>query len=183
MVKKDWDPAQEADPEAPMDGYPLQLCVKGCCRPRAEGTDGGGRPYDTCCRGCGKGEAHDDECDDQHKGRLRVVKQEFEDTQDVYEGGETKDWTWKGWFILVMYNVTVILLMLLAFVIPVLTAYPPFNRAHWQRIRSKTQLPQKRLEKIHLIPSPWLRTVRPQGTEKTQLNVLELSPGFEKNKC
>jgi len=123
MVKKDWEPPQEADPEAPMDGHPLQLCVKGCCRPRAEGTDRGGRPYDTCCHGCGKGQAHDDECDDQHRERLRAKKE----VSEIYIGGETKDWDWKGWFVMAMYNVTVILLLFLAVAIPVLTAYTPFN--------------------------------------------------------
>jgi len=106
-----------------MDGHPLQLCVKGCCRPRAEGTDRGGRPYDTCCHGCGKGQAHDDECDDQHRERLRAKKE----VSEIYIGGETKDWDWKGWFVMAMYNVTVILLLFLALVIPLLTAYTPFN--------------------------------------------------------
>jgi len=127
MVKKDWGPQLEEDPEAPKDGHPMQLCVKGCCRPAAEGTDASGRHFDTCCRGCGNNGAHDDECDEKDRERKRMAIEERGDLRDLYEGGETHDWGIGGWLVLLMYNVTVTLLLPLAVVIPLLTAYTPFN--------------------------------------------------------
>jgi len=126
MVKKNWEPSSE--PEGSVDGELMQLCIKGCGRPAAQGTDTRGRPFDTCCRGCGSGGAHDEECEEQETERRRKAKEEQEVVKNLYEGGETQDWNIGGWIVLGMFNVTVSLLLILAFVIPVLTAGTPFNK-------------------------------------------------------
>merc|ERR1712008_233628 len=132
MVKKNWEPLPEEERamigDTTMDGDPTQLCVKGCGRPVAEGPENKGRAYDTCCRGCGSGGVHDEECDQKETERRKTAKVEQADVKDQYEGGETQDWNTGGWIVLGMYNVTVCLLLTLAVVIPVLTACTPFNK-------------------------------------------------------
>jgi len=131
MVKKNWDPELDTDrgtvAEGTMEGE-MRECIKGCGRPVAEGLDAKGRPFDTCCRGCGTGGEHDEECDEKHRERRKQQREEHMEVKDVYEGGETQDWNCGGYFILAMYNVTVVLLLILALVIPVLTAGTPFNK-------------------------------------------------------
>merc|ERR1712032_1014670 len=126
MVRKDWEPPstdrdRAPSTEATMDSE-QRPCIKGCGRPAAAGG------FDTCCRGCGSGGAHDAECDEREKNRRQEEKKEEKQAKDAYEGGETQDWNVGGWIVLAMYNVTVCLLLLLAVVIPMLTAYTPFNK-------------------------------------------------------
>jgi len=123
MVLKNWAPDPESD-RASMSSAGLRDCIKNCGRKAAEGTYNG-KPLETCCRGCANGQVHDEECERLYQERRKVEKEQAKIIE--YEGGETQDWNCVGWVVLGMYNVTVVLLLLLAVVIPVLLAWTPFN--------------------------------------------------------
>lgn len=134
MARKDWQPLLETTRgEVCAEARPT--CVKACGRYAATGHDAKGRTLDTCCRGCGLGGAHDDECNEAHLQRRRKTggshggegPAEPGAADDDHAGGETGDWGCGGWFVLAAYNCTIVSLAALALVLPVLSAWTPFH--------------------------------------------------------
>lgn len=136
MVKVDWQPTEEEIvktlKERKREAKETLACKMGCGKPSKRG-------FDTCCRSCARGKAppHDPDCgggDDADKdsgadsgAEDAVETEKLVPRQESYMGGEKKDWNVGGYIVLAWYTITVYLLVVMAFVLPLLEIYTPFS--------------------------------------------------------
>jgi len=116
MVRKDWRPS-DGEEEDGWEPATLPPCVKECGRPARPGLQPNGKPYDTCCRGCATGQAHDPTC---------RVDTEKDDEECADEG--KGDWYRGGWIAYCGYQFTIFTLSGIVVLCPLVSTFTPFLR-------------------------------------------------------